>query len=89
MIVRLHQHQWVDFDGSALINFFVGSALHWSATVRVGTGSCQQCVASAGHIDGLRRQCVVLAYIGADDRLTSAAQRFVDFSRTAAGQQRA
>ena len=68
-----------------------------SATVRVGTGSCRQCVASAGRTDVLHRHCiescvesmvcvgsawrrVASAYIGADDRLTSAAPRFVDFS---------
>ena len=73
-----------------------------SATVRVSSGSCRQCVASAGRIEGLRRKCVestvcvgsalrrvASAYSGADDRLTSAAQRFVNFTRTAAGQERA
>ena len=58
------------------------------STVCVGTASAVR------RIDGLRRQCaashrVASAYIGADDRLTSAAQRFVDFSSTAASQQRA
>ena len=74
-----------------------------SSTVRVGTASCRQCITSAGRNDGLRRhcvgsvssrrfasavRCVASAYIGADDQLTSAALQFVDFSRTAAGQQR-
>ena len=87
--------QRVDFDGSALINFFVGSASHrvddgssrhWvvsavrrsvASTVCVGTASAVR------RVDGLRRLCVAScriasAYAGADDRLTSAAQRFVD-----------
>ena len=102
--------QPVDFDGSALINFFGGSASRRTATVRVGTGSCRQCVASVVCIDSLRRHCVggsyrrstsalrrqcvvsrgvASAYIGADDRLTSAAQRFVDFSSTVAASSRA
>ena len=98
--------QRVDFDGLALINFFVGNASH-----RVGDGSSRYWVVSAVRRVGgsyrrsasaLRRQCVestvcvgsalcrvASAYIGADDRLTSAAQRFVDFSSTAVSQQRA
>ena len=125
--------QRVDFDGSALINFFVGRASHRTATVQVGTGSCRQCaggsyrrsasalrrwvistvcvgIASVDRIDGLCRHCVGTAsavrrvdglrrlcvasrrvastYIRADDRLTSAAKRFVDFSGRAAVQQR-
>ena len=98
--------QQVDFDGSALINFFVGSASHRSgrfesALGRVGSASRRRVVSTVcvgtdstvRRVDGLRWQFlasrhVASAYIGADDRLTSAAQRFVDTSRTAAGQQR-
>ena len=65
--------QRVDFDGSALITFFVGSASHRTATVRVGTGSCRQCVASVGRIDGLHRHCVGGSY----RRSASALRRWV------------
>ena len=73
-----------------------------SALGRVGSASrkrivstvCLGTASAVRRVDGLRRQCVASrrvasAYIGADDRLTSAAQRFIDYSRTAAGQQRA
>ena len=74
-----------------------GSSRHWVVSAVRCVGGSYRRSASA-----LRRQCVestvcvgsasrrvALAYIGADDQLTSAAQRFVDFSRTAAVQQRA
>ena len=73
-----------------------------SAMGRVGSASRRRvvstvCVGTAlavGRVDGLRRQCVASrsvesAYIGADDRMTSSAQPFVDFIGTAARQQRA
>ena len=96
--------QRVDFDGSAVMNFFVGSASH-----RVGDGSSRNWVVSAvcrvggsyrRSASALRRQCIgstvcvgsalrrVTSRRHTSERLTSAAQRFVGFSSTAASQQR-
>ena len=60
----------------------VGGSYRWS------TSALRRWVVSTVCVGSVLRS-VASAYIGADDRLTSAAQRFVDFSSTAASQQSA
>ena len=61
--------------GTSSVGRIDGQRRHW-----IGNASSRRCSSA------VRR---VAAYIEADDRLTSSAQRFVDFSNTAASQQRA